>query len=158
MNYFVNNRQVIRNLALNTGTTQNPSFTAMCTTSEVQLNTEEEVKDFYVFCDALQRNIVTGASVSLDATVKLDIENTAIQSVLGNIQTLIEDGEVAQFNNQLIQFELLDGVSGGVLTYVKYQAYVTMNISSGPGGSAEDEGELELELMFNGKGTKITSA
>lgn len=158
MNWFVNNREVIRNLSVNTGTTQSPSFTSMCTTSEVQLNTDEETKDFYVFCDAIQRSLITGVALSINTTVKLDINNTAIQSILGNIQTLIEDGEIAQFNNILIQFELLDDVSGGVLTYVKYQVPVVMKISSGPGGAAEDEGEFELELAFNGKGTKITSA
>lgn len=157
MNWFVNNREVIRNLALNTGTTQSPSFTSMCTTSEVTLTSDNEQKDFYVFCDAIRRSVITGTSLSLDTTVKLDINNTAIQAVLGDLHTLIETGEIAQFNNQLIQFELLEDVSGGVLTYSKYQVPVVMNISD-LGGAAEDEGEFTLELIFNGKGTKITSA
>ena len=157
MNWFVNNREVIRNLAINTGTTQNPSFTPMCTASEITLSVDNEVKDFYVFCDAIKRNLITGTSLTLDATIKIDIDNTAIQTVLGNLHTLIEDGEVAQFNNVLIQFELLEDVSGGILTYSKYQVPVVMNISE-TGGTAEDEGEFSVELTFNGKGTKITSA
>ena len=156
-NWFVNNREVIRNLAINTGTSQNPSFTNMCTTSEITLNTDNEVKDFFVFCDGIKRNLITGTSVNLSATVKIDINNTAIQTVLGDVHTLIEDGEVAQFNNILIQFDLLDDVSGGVLTYQKYQVPVIMNVSD-LGGAAEDEGEFSLELTFNGKGTKVTSA
>lgn len=157
MEWFVNNREVIRNLAINTGTSLNPSFTGLCTTSEVNLDTEEEEKTFYVFCDAIRRSIITGAALTISATVKIDINNTAIQAILGDIQTLIEDGEVAQFNNILTQFELLDDVNGGVLKYVKYQVPTVMKISD-LGGAAEDEGEFSLELTINGKGTKITSA
>lgn len=157
MNWFVNNREVIKNLSLNTGTSANPSFTAMCTTSEITLNSENEQKDFYVFCDAIRRSIITGTSLSLDTTVKIDINNGAIQTILGDLHSLIETGEIAQFNNQLIQFELLEEVTGGVLTYSKYQVPVIMNISD-LGGAAEDEGEFSLELVFNGKGTKVTSS
>lgn len=157
MNWFVNNREVIKNLSINTGTSQNPSFTAMCTTSEITLNSDNEQKDFYVFCDAIRRSIITGTSLSLDTTVKIDISNGAIQEILGDLHTLIETGEIAQLNNQLIQFELLEDATGGVLTYSKYQVPVIMNISD-LGGAAEDEGEFSLELVFNGKGTKITSA
>lgn len=157
MNWFVNNREVIRNLSINTGTSQIPSFTKLCTTSELTLNVDNEVKDFFTFCDAIKRSVITGTSLQLSATVKLDIENTAIQAMLGDLHTLIEDGEIAQLNNVLIQFELLDDVTGGVLTYVKYQVPVIMNITE-LGGAAEDEGEFSVELTFNGKGTKVTSA
>ncbi len=157
MNWFVNNREVIKNLALNTGTTQSPTFTTMCTTSEIKLNSDNEQKDFYVFCDAIRRSVITGTSLSLDTTVKIDINNEAIQKVLGDIHALIETGEIAQFNNQLIQFELLEDVSGGILTYSKYQVPVIMKFSD-LGGAAEDEGGFGLELIFNGKGTKVTSA
>jgi len=156
MNWFVNNREVIRNLSLNTGTSDTPVFTPMCTTSEVTLNTDNEQKDFYVFCDAIRRSVITGTSMSLDTTVKIDINNAAIQKVLGDIHTLLSSGEIAQLNNQLIQFELLEDVTSGVLTYVKYQVPVVMNISD-LGGAAEDEGEFSLELIFNGKGTVVTN-
>ena len=51
MNWFINNRELIKNLAINTGTTLNPTYTKICTTSEVQVATDLETKDFYVFCD-----------------------------------------------------------------------------------------------------------
>ncbi len=157
MNWFVNNREVIRNLAVNTGTTQNPTFTKMCTTSELTLNVDNEVKDFYVFCDAIKRSLITGTSLQLSATVKIDISNTAIQTMLGNVHTLIEDGTIAQLNNVLVQFELLEDATGGVLTYVKYQVPVIMNITE-LGGAAEDEGEFAVELTFNGTGTVVASS
>ena len=154
-NFFINNRELIKNLALNTGTSSSPTFTEMCTTSEVTVNTEFEEKTFYVFCDAIQRAILTGVAMGLDTTVKIDMNNTAIQSVLGNIKTLISTGSIAQFNNQLIQFELLTGISGGVLEYTKFQVPANLKISD-LGGAAEDEGEFSLEITFNGKGTIVT--
>lgn len=155
MNWWVNNRQVIQNLALNTSATSTPTFTNLCTTSEVGLTTDLEEKDFYIFCDAIKRSIVTGAKLSIDCTVKLDINNTAIQSVLGNVHALIENGEVAQFNNVLVQFELLEGVNNNVLTYKKYQVPVVLKFSD-LGGASEDEGEFSLEMVINGKGTVVT--
>lgn len=156
MNWFLNNREVIRNLAINTGTSANPTFTNFCTTSEVALSTDFEEKDFYVFCDAIKRSIVTGAKITITATVKIDINNTAITTMLGDIHTLIKDGTVAQFNNILVQFELIETVTTNVLTYKKYQVPVVMKISD-LGGAAEDEGEYSLELVINGKGTVITA-
>lgn len=156
LNWFLNNREVIKNLAINTGTSQSPTFRTMCTTSEVGLTTDFEEKDFYVFCDAIKRSIITGAKMSIDATVKIDINNTAIQEVLGNIHTLIKDGTVAQFNNVLVQFELLETVTSNVLTYVKYQVPVVMKFSD-LGGASEDEGEFALEMVINGKGVTITA-
>ena len=61
MNWFVNNREVIKNLSINTGTSSTKEFTSLCTTSEVGLTTDLEEKDFYVFCDAIKRSLVTGA-------------------------------------------------------------------------------------------------
>lgn len=156
LNWFLNNREVIKNLAINTGTSQSPTFTTLCTTSEVGLTTDFEEKDFYVFCDAIKRSIITGAKMSIDATVKIDINNTAIQEVLGNIHALIKDGTVAQFNNVLVQFELLETVTANVLTYVKYQVPVVMKFSD-LGGASEDEGEFALEMVINGKGVTITA-
>ena len=156
MNWFLNNREVIRNLAINTGTSANPSFTPFCTTSEVALAMDFEEKDFYVFCDAIKRSIVTGAKLTINAVVKIDMNNTGITTMLGDIHTLIKDGTIAQFNNVLIQFELIDSVSSNVLVYKKYQVPVVMKISE-LGGGAEDEGEYSLELVINGKGSVITA-
>lgn len=157
MNWFVNNREVIKGLSINTGTSTTPTFTAMCTTSEVGLTTDLEEKDFYVFCDAIKRSLITGAKLSIDCTVKIDMNNQAIVQTLGNIHDLIENGTVAQFNNILVQFELLESVQDNVLTYKKYQVPVVMKFSD-LGGNAEDEGEYSLELVINGKGTVVIGA
>ena len=103
-NWFINNRELIKNLAINTGTTAVPVYTGICTTSEVSVTTDLNTKDFYVFCDALQRKIITGASVTLSGTLKLDVNNTGDLALLDKVHTLIGDGEVAQFSNVEIRF------------------------------------------------------
>ena len=153
--FYVNNREVIKNLGLNTGTSETPVFTSMCTTTEIGLTTDFEQQDWYVWCDAIQRSLITGAAISIDTTVKIDMNNAAIQGILGNIHTLIKDGTVAQFNNQLVQFELLTGVQQGALTYTKYKVPCTLNFSD-LGGAAEDSGEFALTIVVNGKGEVVT--
>ena len=154
MNFFVNNRQVIRGLALNTGTSGTATYTEMCTETEVTLATDFEQQDFYIYCDAIQRSIITGVAMSIETTVKLDINNTAIQGLIAKIHTLLKDGDIAQFNNQSIQFELLTGVEGGVLNYTKYTVPVILNFSE-LGGAAEDASEFALTIVINGKGTVV---
>lgn len=155
--FFLNNREIIKNLSLNTGTSQSPKFTQMCTTSEVALTTDFEKQDFYVFCDAIQRSIITGVALAIECTVKIDMNNTAIQNTLANIHTLISQGTVAQFNNQLVQFELIDTVQEGALTYKKYQVPVCLEFSD-LGGAAEDSGEYSLVINIIGKGQEISAA
>lgn len=150
--FYVTNRDVIKNLALNTGTSGSPVFTKMCTTSELTLNQDFEEKDWYVFCDALQRSIITGVAMTLEGTVKIDINNVAIQNVLGKVHTLLAEGEISQFNNLQVQFDLLTGVSGAVLEYTTYTVNTKLTLES-LGGSAEDEGEFEFTMTINGKGT-----
>lgn len=157
MEWYINNRELIKNLAINTGTTDSPTFTNICTTSEIGVETELEEKDFYVFCDALQRKVITGASVTLTGTLKLDVNNVGDISFLEKVHTLIADGEVAQFSGILIQFDLLSGVNNGVLEYTKYQAQVSLNLSD-LGGAAEDESEFSFEMQLIGKGTEIVSS
>lgn len=157
MNWFISNREFIKNLAVNTGTSSSPVFTTMCTTSEVGVETDLEQKDFYVFCDALQRRITTGAAVTLTGTVKIDVNNAAITTLLGDVHALIADGTISQFNNILIQFDLLTGVNNSVLEYTTYQVPVSLTLSD-LGGAAEDEGEFSFEMAFIGKGTVVTSA
>lgn len=115
-----------------------------------------EEKDFYVFCDALQRKVITGASVTLTGTLKLDVNNTGDMSFLDKVHTLIADGEVAQFSNILIKFDLLSGVSGTTLEYTTYTAQVSLNISD-LGGAAEDESEFGFEMQLIGKGTEVSA-
>lgn len=154
MNWFLNNREIIKDLSLNTGTSANPVYTVMCTTSEIELTTDLETKDFYVYCDAIQRSLVTGAALGLDATVKLDINNPAIQGLIGRINTLLADGEVAQFNNEVIKFSLLSGVNNDVLEYTTYTVPAVL-VFSDLGGAAEDEGEFALNIKFNGTATVV---
>ena len=154
MEWYINNRELIKNLAINTGTTEKPTFTAICTTSEIGVETELEEKDFYVFCDALQRKVITGASVTLTGTLKLDVNNAGDIALLDKVHTLISDGEVAQFSGVQIKFDLLSGVTGGVLEYTTYQAQVSLNISD-LGGAAEDEAEFGFEMQLIGKGTEV---
>lgn len=150
--WFLNNREIIKDLAINTGTSDTPVYTTMCCTSEVEVTTDFEVKDFYTFCNALQHSVVTGAAVGLNTTVKLDINNAAVQEIISKIHTLLASGEVAQFNNQKIQYKLITGESSGVLTYTTYTVDATL-IFSDLGGAAEDEGEFGLEIKFNGVST-----
>ena len=156
MEWYVNNREVIKNLSLNTGTSETPVFTSMCTTSEVGLTTDFEQQDWYVFCDAIQRSLITGVAMSIETTVKIDVNNTAITGILGNIHALIKNGSVAQFNNQLVQFELLTGVEQNALTYTKYKVPAILNFSD-LGGAAEDSGEFTLTIVINGKGEVVNS-
>lgn len=157
MEYFINNRQFIKGLAVNTGTSSNPTFTTMCTASELTFNTEFEEKTFYVFCDAIQRAIKTGVALSIEGTVKIDMNNTAIIDLLGDVHTLLSTGEIAQFNNQLMQFDLLTGITNGVLEYSTYQVPVSFSLSD-LGGAAEDEGEFGITINIIGKGTVVASS
>lgn len=157
MEWYINNRELVKNLAINTGTTENPVYTPICTTSEVGVETELEEKDFYVYCDALQRKVITGASVKLTGTLKLDVNNSGDIALIDKVHTLIGDGEVSQFTNVGIQFDLLSGATGGVLEYTKYQANVSLNLSD-LGGAAEDESEFSFEMQLIGTATEITSA
>lgn len=157
MEWYISNRELIKNLAINTGTTENPVFSKICTTSEVGIDTELEEKDFYVFCDALQRKLITGAAVTLTGSLKLDVNNSGDMALIDKVHTLIGDGEVAQFSNILIQFDLLSGVENGVLEYTSYQAQVSLNLSD-LGGAAEDESEFSFEMQLIGKATEIVSA
>ena len=157
MEWYISNREVIKNLAINTGTTEVPVYTPICTTSEVGVDTELEEKDFYVFCDALQRKVITGASVTLTGTLKIDMNNTGDIAILDKIHTLIGDGEVSQFSGVMIQFDLLSGATGGVLEYTTYQAQVSLNVSD-LGGAAEDEAEFSFEMQLIGTATEVTSA
>lgn len=151
---FTNNREVIKNLCINTGTTANPVWTNLCTTSEIELTTDLEITDFYVFCDAIQRSLVTGASLSLDTTVKLDIDNSATEAILAKIHTLLASGTVAQFNNETIKFDLITGLNsdGVTIEYTTYTAPCTINFSD-LGGGAEEEGEFTLEAHITGVAT-----
>lgn len=146
---YIPNRDLIKNLKWNTGTTSSPSYTNVCTTSEVGIDIDLETKDWYVFCDALQRRLVTGGSVTLSGTIKLDVNNTAEMDMLGTIHTMIASGTIAQFNNKSIQFDLLSAYTSDTLTYTTYTANVNVSFSD-LGGAAEDEAEFSFEMTLIG--------
>lgn len=154
MNWFINNRELIKGLEFNTGTSASPTFTEACTSSEINLETDWEEKNFYVWCDAIQRTILTGGSLTITGTLKLDLNNSADLGLLAKIHTFIKDGEISQFNDQ-VQFELLSGVNESVLTYTKYQVPCVIKLSD-IGGAAEDEAEFSYEISLQGKGTVVT--
>lgn len=157
MNFWVNNREIIKNLSVNTGTTENPVFTPMCTASELNFNSEFEEKTWYSYCSAIQNSLKTGVSLTIEGTIKMDMNNSAIISLLGDVHTLITDGEIAQFNNQIMQFDLLTDVSNGVLEYTTYQVPVSYSLSD-LGGAAEDEGDFSITINITGKGTVVASS
>lgn len=152
MNYFVNNREFIKNLKVNTGTSSSPTYSEICTTSEISLTSDFEMQEFYVYCDAIQRALITGVSLGLNTTVKIDMNNSAFTTLLTKIKNCIVNGTVSQFNNETIQFDLLTGISEGVLEYTTFTAPVVMNFSDF-GGAAEDVAEFTLEMTINGKAT-----
>ena len=155
--YYVTNRDVIKNLALNTGTSANPDFSKKsCTFTELALNIDFESQDFSVFCDAIKRSIKTGVAITIEGTVKIDINNAGIQKILGDVDTLITSGTISQFNNQKVQFDLLTGVNNSVLEYTTYQVNVSYSLEK-LGGSAEDVSEFAITMTINGTGTEISA-
>ena len=156
MNWFINNRELIKGLAFNTGTSALPVYTEACTSSVINLNTDWEEKTFYVWCDAIRRSILTGGSLTITGTMKLDLNNTANITLLGKIHSFINDGEISQFRDT-IQFQLLSGVSGSTMQYTKYEAPVIIKLTD-LGGNAEDEAEFSYEISLQGKGTIVTSS
>lgn len=153
MSYYTNNRQLINKLAINTGTTSTPVYTDLCSATERTINLDMDDQDFSVFCDALKRHVTTGANVSIETTIKVDAENAGIQSLLANVHALIKDGTIAQFNNVMIQFGLLSGMTNSTLEYTTYNATANMSIES-LGGAAEDVSEFALTFTLNGTATK----
>ena len=85
------------------------------------------------------------------------MNNTAIQTILGDVHTLIASGEIAQFSNQTMQFDLLTGINNGVLEYTTYQVPVSYSLSD-LGGSAEDEADFGITINIIGKGTVVASS
>lgn len=152
---FITNRQFIKDFAVNTGSTSSPTYTPMCTASEINIDTDFETKDFYVFCDALQRTILTGGSFGLSGTIKFDTSNAGEMELLDRVHTFIASGEIAQFNNIEVQYKLLTSESDGVLTYTTYKASGSIVLSD-MGGAAEDETEFGFEFKQNGVATPVT--
>ena len=150
---FINNRQFIKDLGINTSATSTPEYTTMCTASEIALNIDTETQDFNVFCDALKRHLTTGLDIILNSTIKLDVENAGIIAILDKVHTAITSGTVSQFNNVQIEFSVLSGYSNGVFEYTQYTANANMTIDGDLGGAAEDVSELPVQFQLNGTAT-----
>jgi hypothetical protein len=151
MEWYITNRDLVKNLKFNTGTTETPTYTAACTSTEISLETELEEQNWYVFCDAIQRSLITGASVKLTGTLKLDVNNAADLALLSKVHTLIESGTVSQFTDK-VQFDLLTSVTNNVLTYTSYTADAIIKLSD-LGGAAEDVSEFGYEIAIQGTAT-----
>lgn len=156
MEYYVTNRDIIKNFKINTGTSGSPTYTPLCTTSELTLDTSFDTAEWYTYCDAIQRSIITGVAMSISGTIKIDVNNTAITTLLSKVHTLIANGNISQFNNILAQFDLLTGVQGGVLEYTTYTVNTRLTLES-LGGSAESEGEFDFTMTINGSATGASS-
>lgn len=156
MEYYVTNRDIIKNFKINTGTSGSPTYTPLCTTSELTLDTSFDTAEWYTYCDAIQRSIITGVAMSISGTIKIDVNNTAITTLLAKVHTLIANGTISQFNNILAQFDLLTGVQGGVLEYTTYTVNTRLTLES-LGGSAESEGEFDFTMTINGSATGASS-
>lgn len=150
--YFVNNRQVINRLAIDTSNSDTPSYVDLCCATERTLNVELEEQDFAIFCDALRRHVTTGANVQIATTIKLDAENAGVIKILGDVHTLIASGTITQFNNKKIQFGLLSGYTSNTLEYTTYNAIANVQIEA-LGGSAEDVSEVAVTFTLNGTAT-----
>lgn len=156
MEYYVTNRDIIKNFKINTGTSGSPTYIPLCTTSELTLDTSFDTAEWYTYCDAIQRSIITGVAMSISGTIKIDVNNTAITTLLAKVHTLIANGTISQFNNILAQFDLLTGVQGGVLEYTTYTVNTRLTLES-LGGSAENEGEFDFTMTINGSATGASS-
>ena len=147
--YFTNNRQLIKDLKLNTGSTSTPTWSSLCCASEMTLNMDVNSDDFYVWCDAVQRHIQSGMALTLETTLKVDAENAGIQAILTKVQTAMTSGSLVTLDNVQIKFDVLEGYATNTLTYETYTATATRIIDA-LGGSAEDSAEIGVTFQING--------
>ena len=156
MEWYINNRELIKNLAFNTGTSANPSFTTACTSTEISLETDFEEQTWYVWCDAIRRKLLTGGGITITGTLKLDVNNSADTALLTKIHTFLTSGTLSQFNDK-VQFELLSSVSSTTLVYTKYQANAVIKLTD-LGGAAEDVAEFGYEISLQGTASVVASS
>lgn len=154
--YFTNNRQLIKDLKINTGSTGTPTWSSLCCASEMTLNMDVNSDDFYVWCDAVQRHIQSGMALTLETTLKVDAENEGIQSILTKIQTAMTSGSLVTLDNVQIKFDVLKSYATNTLTYETFTATATMVVDA-LGGSAEDSAEIGVTFNINGPLTTANS-
>lgn len=146
---FTNNRQVIKELKINTGSTGTPTWSTLCCASEITLNIDTNSEDFYVFCDSIQRHLPTGLNASIETTLKVDAQSEGVQAILGKIESAMTSGDVSVMQNVGIKFDLLTGYSTNALSYATLTGEANLSIDS-IGGSAEGSAEIGVTLNING--------
>ena len=149
MSFFINNRNFVKGLSIDVGTSGTASWKDLCCASEITLNLGEETDDFYVFCDAIQRHVTTGLAFSLETTLKVDAENEGVQDLLSRVHTALASGTTAQLDNVGVKFQLLTGVTSDTLSYTTYTGTAQVVVDT-MGGAAEDSSEISVTFNING--------
>lgn len=147
---FTNNRQVIKELRINTASSGTASYSPLCCASDITLNLDTNSEDFYVFCDSIQRHLPTGLNASIETTLKVDAQAPGVQAILNRIQSALTSGDVSVLQNVGIKFDLLVGYETNTLSYQTLTGEANLTIDS-VGGSAE--GSAEIGVTFNINGT-----
>lgn len=150
---YTNNRQVIKGLQINTGTSTTPTWASLCCASEITLNLDTESEDFYVWCDAIQRHLPTGINAEVSTTLKVDAQSEGIKEILERVKTILTTGAINTMQNIEIKFDLLTGYDTNALTYETMTFDTNLSLDE-LGGEAEGSAEIGVTFALNG--TAIT--
>lgn len=150
---YTNNRQVIKDLQINTGTSTTPTWASLCCASEITLNLDTESEDFYVWCDAIQRHLPTGINAEVSTTLKVDAQSEGIKEILERVKTILTTGAINTMQNIEIKFDLLTGYDTNALTYETMTFDTNLSLDE-LGGEAEGSAEIGVTFALNG--TAIT--
>ena len=150
---YTNNRQVIKDLQINTGTSTTPTWASLCCASEITLNLDTNSEDFYVWCDAIQRHLPTGINAEVSTTLKVDAQSEGIKEILERVKTILTTGAINTMQNIEIKFDLLTGYDTNALTYETMTFDTNLSLDE-LGGEAEGSAEIGVTFALNG--TAIT--
>ena len=147
--FYTNNRQVIKDLKINTGTSATPTWASLCCASEITLSLDTESEDFYVWCDAIQRHLPTGINAEVSTTLKVDAQSDGIKEILERVKTILTTGAINTMQNVEIQFDLLTGYDTNALTYETMKFDTNLSLDE-LGGEAEGSAEIGVTFALNG--------
>ena len=147
--FYTNNRQVIKDLQINTGTSASPVWASLCCASEITLNLDTDSEDFYVWCDAIQRHLPTGINAEVSTTLKVDAQSAGIQEILERVKTILTSGAISTMQNVEIKFDLLTGYDTNALTYQSMRFDTNLSLDE-LGGEAEGSAEIGVTFALNG--------
>ena len=150
---YTNNRQVIKDLQINTGTSTTTTWASLCCASEITLNLDTNSEDFYVWCDAIQRHLPTGINAEVSTTLKVDAQSEGIKEILERVKTILTTGAINTMQNIEIKFDLLTGYDTNALTYETMTFDTNLSLDE-LGGEAEGSAEIGVTFALNG--TAIT--